>query len=385
MRSLPAYLTLHRLRRSETALRRPRPQTAIPHDPRSRRAGAADVPVPAVRRQLRVGLWADLARGHRAAEGLAVRAGLRARPASRAPDATTPYDYVESVEHYLQHGFTLQREPAGRARTRSRPSCSRPARLLPAVRGRDGAAAADGRRAGAGRRRVHPRQLQRSDHQWVVSDIDAHAWVEAWFPSYGWVRFDPTPGRRAGARRHIALTPIQDPGVGQSLEPDAARARTVARRPGRSTPGGRSHGGGGFAHAVAIVRCSRSPPCCSSLALRATVRLREPQRERAAGRARAGARALRASRSASGIDAGRARAALPRLARAPPATSARCGWPGSRRRRAADRGPSAARCERQLPGRPRAGRAGCARVGAAAAAARLRIGAEPSPRGLNSY
>jgi transglutaminase-like putative cysteine protease len=27
-----------------------------------------------------------------------------------------------------------------------------------------------------------------------VTDIDAHAWVEAWFPHYGWVRFDPTPG-----------------------------------------------------------------------------------------------------------------------------------------------------------------------------------------------
>jgi protein-glutamine gamma-glutamyltransferase len=29
--------------------------------------------------------------------------------------------------------------------------------------------------------------------QWLVSDIDAHAWVEAWFPHYGWVTFDPTP------------------------------------------------------------------------------------------------------------------------------------------------------------------------------------------------
>jgi transglutaminase-like putative cysteine protease len=29
--------------------------------------------------------------------------------------------------------------------------------------------------------------------RFAVSDIDAHAWVEAWFPRYGWVRFDPTP------------------------------------------------------------------------------------------------------------------------------------------------------------------------------------------------
>jgi transglutaminase-like putative cysteine protease len=29
--------------------------------------------------------------------------------------------------------------------------------------------------------------------RWRVSDIDAHAWVEAWFPHYGWITFDPTP------------------------------------------------------------------------------------------------------------------------------------------------------------------------------------------------
>jgi hypothetical protein len=33
------------------------------------------------------------------------------------------------------------------------------------------------------------------DGTWVVTDHDAHAWVEAWFPGYGWIPFDPTPGR----------------------------------------------------------------------------------------------------------------------------------------------------------------------------------------------
>jgi len=28
---------------------------------------------------------------------------------------------------------------------------------------------------------------------YLVTDLDAHAWVEAWFPHYGWVTFDPTP------------------------------------------------------------------------------------------------------------------------------------------------------------------------------------------------
>jgi transglutaminase-like putative cysteine protease len=30
---------------------------------------------------------------------------------------------------------------------------------------------------------------------WTVTDRNAHTWVEAWFRGYGWLPFDPTPGR----------------------------------------------------------------------------------------------------------------------------------------------------------------------------------------------
>ncbi len=35
----------------------------------------------------------------------------------------------------------------------------------------------------------------RKDDKWVVTDHEAHAWVEVWFAGQGWVPFDPTPGR----------------------------------------------------------------------------------------------------------------------------------------------------------------------------------------------
>ncbi|MEQ3552251.1 transglutaminaseTgpA domain-containing protein [Pseudonocardia nematodicida] len=53
----------------------------------------------------------------------------------------------------------------------------------------------------------------------TISTEDAHAWVEAWFPGYGWLTFDPTPladgrtiepGYVAQAREQAGGTPAQE-------------------------------------------------------------------------------------------------------------------------------------------------------------------------------
>jgi transglutaminase-like putative cysteine protease len=38
-----------------------------------------------------------------------------------------------------------------------------------------------------------PGTLDRRRREYVVRDLDAHSWVEAYFPGYGWIAFDPTP------------------------------------------------------------------------------------------------------------------------------------------------------------------------------------------------
>jgi transglutaminase-like putative cysteine protease len=42
------------------------------------------------------------------------------------------------------------------------------------------------------------------DGGWTVTNHNAHAWVEVWFPRYGWLPFDPTPSRGSLAASYSA-------------------------------------------------------------------------------------------------------------------------------------------------------------------------------------
>jgi transglutaminase-like putative cysteine protease len=87
--------------------------------------------------------------------------------------------------------------------------------------------------------------------EWIVTDHDAHTWVEVWFNGYGWLPFDPTPGRGTLDGSYssasvnfnptlvtAALAAFLDPGQ-IKLEQGSSRQGTQAGRDagGRDIPG----------------------------------------------------------------------------------------------------------------------------------------------------
>jgi protein-glutamine gamma-glutamyltransferase len=83
-------------------------------------------------------------------------------------------------------------------------------------------------------------------HTWQVADTDAHAWDEVWFPTYGWVTFDPTPAS-APARGGPAASGVASRLVPNTPRKTAGTPRNVASPPGaaRGVVHGRRHGASG--------------------------------------------------------------------------------------------------------------------------------------------
>ena len=99
----------------------------------------------------------------------------------------------------------------------------------------------------------------KDDKEWVVTDANAHAWVEVYFPRFGWVPFDPTPGRGQLGATYL-------PSSGQFNFGDAADiglaeplsglnpALQEGFRTAQGRPGGQDTGVGNSGGTVATVR-----------------------------------------------------------------------------------------------------------------------------------
>jgi hypothetical protein len=83
---------------------------------------------------------------------------------------------------------------------------------------------------------------------WTVTDHDAHAWVEAWFPGYGWLQFDPTPSAGRPERGHIGASysassagfTLGSAGIAAAAGPPLTPAQSTHRHgEGGATPGSR--------------------------------------------------------------------------------------------------------------------------------------------------
>ena len=101
--------------------------------------------------------------------------------------------------------------------------------------------------------------------RWTITDHDAHTWVEVWFRGYGWLPFDPTPGRGQLAASYSDASPRFDAAAAAKLLAGVVRggevfnapaggggpeARLPGQRPGTASlgaltapePAGRGHG-----------------------------------------------------------------------------------------------------------------------------------------------
>jgi transglutaminase-like putative cysteine protease len=107
--------------------------------------------------------------------------------------SSTPYDFMRAVERYLARGFSYsETPPASRVPLadfllRDKVGYCQQFSGAMALLLRLGGVPA---RVSAG---FAPGSLDDKSKEYVVRDIDAHSWVEVYFPGLGWVTRDPTP------------------------------------------------------------------------------------------------------------------------------------------------------------------------------------------------
>lgn len=95
------------------------------------------------------------------------------------------------------------------------------------------------------------------DGTWIVRDRDAHSWVEVWFRGYGWLPFDPTPGRGRLAASYTASSPSFDASAAAALVGGKA-LRSLLESRARAQDAARGQTRGEHARSVPVAPSGRS-------------------------------------------------------------------------------------------------------------------------------
>jgi transglutaminase-like putative cysteine protease len=130
---------------------------------------------------------------------LGAYAGVYRQAQDLVEGARSPYAAVVALESWFRSGgdFTYDEQPGRRAgvpplvsfvQTTKRGYCQHFAGAMAVMLRQLGIPA----RVAAG---FTSGRYDRDEGHWVVADRNAHTWVEAWFEGFGWMPFDPTPGR----------------------------------------------------------------------------------------------------------------------------------------------------------------------------------------------
>ena len=178
-------------------------------------------------------------------------ADARARPYARVyalaqrcrAGATTPYDFVaRGPRAASQRRRRLHRDPAaGAAPARRLPASATDAGYCQQFSGAMALLLRMGGDPGARRLGLHARAARAPTAASTSSrDLDAHSWVEVYFPAIGWVTFDPTPAASpARSQTSDAATGAGASARASGRAPRGAGARAVRRPPVRRRRPGR--------------------------------------------------------------------------------------------------------------------------------------------------